>query len=95
MMYDWSAGSWGWNGWLSMSAMMLLFAGAVALSLALMHCLAGIAMGNRDKRQIHGAVVTVAAIVLLMTATRCRLQREAAIPTAEQPLAQSGNLVAR
>lgn len=32
-MYDWSAGSWGWNGWLSMSAMMLLFVGA-AIALA-------------------------------------------------------------
>jgi uncharacterized membrane protein len=33
MMNNWHGGTWGWDGWLSMSAMMLVFAGA-AIALA-------------------------------------------------------------
>ncbi|MBI3838141.1 MAG: hypothetical protein HY288_09450 [Planctomycetia bacterium] len=50
-----------------------LFITSLLLTLQLMHSLAGIALGDRESRQIRNAIAVMMLVVLLMVGTRCRI----------------------
>ncbi len=54
-----------------------LFGLSVVVALALMHLLAGVALGNDSPREIRRALVALAALVILMVGTRCRIDARA------------------
>jgi len=73
------------------------FGGGILATLALLHTLAAVALGDRDRRQVHRAVILMLATVFLMTAALSRIRQlgrpagvmervAAAVPVAAPPL---------